>query len=71
MTKIFIIGLTTLLISSFYIFQSSVYICKGPSSKVYHKSAYCRGLSNCSTKIYQVTLDEAKKLGRRECKIEF
>ena len=71
MNKIFFIGLTTLLISFFDILQSNVFICKGPSSKVYHKSSNCKGLSNCSTKIYQVTLEEAKKLNRRECKIEF
>lgn len=48
-----------------------VYICEGPYSKVYHKSATCRGLSNCSTRIYKVTLEEAQKLGRRPCKIEY
>jgi hypothetical protein len=48
-----------------------VYICQGPYSKVYHKSNVCRGLSNCSTKIYKVTLEEAVKMGRRPCKIEY
>ena len=48
-----------------------VYICEGRYSKVYHKSATCKGLSNCSTKIYKVTLDEAVKMGRRPCKIEY
>jgi hypothetical protein len=48
-----------------------VYLCEGPYSKVYHKAADCRGLSNCSTKIYKVTLEEAVKLGRRPCKIEY
>lgn len=48
-----------------------VYICEGPYSKVYHKSNVCRGLSNCSTKIYKVTLAEAEKMGRRPCKIEY
>ena len=48
-----------------------VYICEGPYSKVYHKSDKCRGLSNCSTKIYKVTLEEARKMGRRPCKIEY
>ena len=48
-----------------------VYICEGRYSKVYHKSQDCRGLSNCSTKIYKVTLEEALKMGRRPCKIEY
>jgi hypothetical protein len=48
-----------------------VYICQGPKSVVYHKSNDCRGLSNCSTKIYKVTLEEAIKMGRRPCKIEY
>jgi len=48
-----------------------VYLCEGPYSKVYHKAENCRGLSNCSTKIYKVTLEEATKLGRRPCKIEY
>jgi hypothetical protein len=48
-----------------------VYICEGPYSKVYHKADDCKGLSNCSTKIYKVTLEEAVKMGRRPCKIEY
>lgn len=48
-----------------------VYLCEGPYSKVYHKSPECRGLSNCSTRIYKVTLEEAQKLNRRPCKIEY
>ena len=48
-----------------------VYLCEGPYSKVYHKASDCHGLSNCSTKIYKVTLEEAVKLGRRPCKIEY
>jgi hypothetical protein len=48
-----------------------VYLCEGPYSKVYHKASDCRGLSNCSTKIYKVTLEEAVKTGRRPCKIEY
>ncbi len=51
--------------------NNEVYICKGPNSKVYHKSDRCKGLSSCSTVISKVSKDEAVKLGRRECKIEF
>ena len=64
-----------LLICSFIVlffssFQSEVYICKGGSSKVYHKSESCRGLKFCSSKIEKVSEDDAIKLGRRKCKIE-
>jgi hypothetical protein len=48
-----------------------VYLCEGRYSKVYHKSETCRGLSNCSTRIHKVTLEEAQRLGRRPCKIEY
>jgi hypothetical protein len=51
--------------------QSYVYVCKGPASKVYHKSERCRGRSHCSTEVYKVTLKEAQEIGRRACKIEY
>ena len=48
-----------------------VYVCEGPRSVVYHRSENCNGLSRCSTKIYKVMLEEAVKMGRRPCKIEY
>jgi hypothetical protein len=51
-------------------FQSEVYICKGGSSKVYHKTENCRGLKFCSTNVEKVSEDAAIKLGRRKCKLE-
>ena len=71
MKKLITLTLITLVFSSFTMFQSDVYICKGPSSKVYHKTERCKGLTNCSTQIYKITEDEAKKMGRRQCKIEY
>jgi len=56
---------------SFSLVESGVFICKGPSSKVFHKSDRCKGLSKCSTQVFEITLAEAKKLGRRACKIEY
>lgn len=53
--------------SSFYAVVDEVYICKGPSSKRYHYDKNCRGLSNCSTSTYGVTLVEAKEIGRTLC----
>ena len=63
--------LVSMLINYLPTSQSQVFICKGPMSKVYHKSARCKGLSSCSTVVYEIGLDEAKRLGRRSCKIEF
>jgi hypothetical protein len=48
-----------------------VYLCEGPYSKVYHASPDCKGLSRCSTRIEKVTLEEARKEGRRPCKFEY
>jgi hypothetical protein len=47
--------------------DSYVYICKGPKSTKYHYTKTCRGLTNCSTDIYKVTMAEAKKLNRGLC----
>ena len=71
MKKLITLSLIILVFSSFTMFQSMVYVCKGTSSKVYHKSERCRGLSNCSSKTEKITEDEAKKMGRRQCKIEY
>lgn len=51
--------------------QSEVFICKGPMSKVYHKSSRCKGLSSCSTEVYEIGVSEAKRMGRRACRIEY
>lgn len=39
--------------------SDDVYICTGPQSKRYHKTKSCKGLSKCSTKIIQVSIEEA------------
>ena len=72
MKKLILLSLVFLTFTSFTYTQTVfVYICKGPSSKVYHKSNHCKGLSHCSTQVYKVTIDESKKMGRRPCKIEY
>ena len=71
MCNLLIITFSFILHSSFNMISSDVYICKGPSSKVYHKTEHCKGLSNCSTQTYKVSEDEAKKMGRRMCRIEY
>ncbi len=57
--------------TSFTTFQNNVYVCKGPYSKVFHKSDHCRGLSHCSTEIYSISIKEAEQMGRRPCRIDY
>lgn len=46
-----------------------VYICKGPESYRYHSRSNCRGLNNCTTEVYPVTIAHAKRINRTACKI--
>ncbi|PKA82449.1 hypothetical protein ATE92_0578 [Ulvibacter sp. MAR_2010_11] len=62
--SLLIIGMLS---SSFHTVVTDVYICKGNYSKKYHYKKDCRGLSNCSTDIYTVSLSEAKNIGRTLC----
>lgn len=50
--------------------ENYVFICKGPYSKRYHYSSRCRGLSNCSTDTYKVTLNRARQMRRTLCGYE-
>ncbi|WP_299436257.1 hypothetical protein [uncultured Maribacter sp.] len=67
--KVTLLLLSLLLLFSFRIKKAdtNVYICKGKGSKRYHYSKHCRGLSNCSTNVYEVTLSKAKGIGRTLC----
>lgn len=47
--------------------ESDVYVCMGPSSKKYHYTKSCRGLSRCSKDIVKVTLSKAKEMKRTLC----
>ncbi len=47
--------------------EDKVYICKGKGSTKYHLDKDCRGLTYCSTEIYEVSLESAKKMGRSLC----
>ena len=64
--KASVLVLVIFLISSFKI-ETTVYICKTKSSKKYHFTKSCRGLSRCSIKIEEVGLSKAKRLGRTLC----
>ncbi len=68
MKKIILLTSTIIFCSSFIERpESNVFICKGNYSKKYHYDKSCRGLSNCSTEIYKVTIEEAKRIGRDLC----
>lgn len=67
MKKLITLTLIFALFTSFVGIDTNVFICKGKSSKKYHLKKNCRGLSNCSTKTYEVTLKEAKELKRTLC----
>ena len=49
--------------------SGEVYICTGHSSKRYHCDRDCKGLSNCSGEIEEVSEDEAEDMGRTPCRI--
>lgn len=70
--------LSTLSISLLLLFTSGisscddsgkVYVCASNGAKVYHRYKDCKGLSRCSKQIKTVSVEQAKKMGRRECKI--
>jgi hypothetical protein len=59
------------LLTTSFILENNVYICQGPRSKVYHKAQNCKGLNKCSTTVKEVSISEAKNMGRRACRIEY
>lgn len=46
---------------------SEVYICKNIYSKKYHFSSECRALKNCEDSVINVSIKQAKLLGRSLC----
>ncbi|MDB5089983.1 MAG: hypothetical protein JWR09_3977 [Mucilaginibacter sp.] len=47
-----------------------VYVCSSKYARKYHLNAHCRGLSNCSRRIVQMTLENAKRSGKTLCGYE-
>lgn len=45
-----------------------VFVCTGEKAKRYHLDENCRGLSNCSKEIIEVTIEKAESKGRTPCK---
>jgi 5-bromo-4-chloroindolyl phosphate hydrolysis protein len=50
--------------------KDNVYICDSPTAKKYHLRNDCKGLSRCTHRIIEVTLEEAKKRKFELCKFE-
>lgn len=48
--------------------ETYVYICTGPNSKCYHRTADCKGLKKCSKEVKKVTLTYAKGKQRTPCR---
>lgn len=48
--------------------EDMVYICTGATSKRYHSTYDCMGLSNCSGEIEEVSVSEAEDMGRTPCR---
>lgn len=68
--RAFIFSLILMLTSSFNAtisLDTTVYLCMGKGSKKYHYRKNCRGLSNCSTKLHEVSLAKAREMGRTLC----
>ncbi len=49
--------------------EKLVWICTGRSSECYHSDKSCKGLNSCRAEKKEVTLEYAKDLGRRPCKM--
>ncbi|MBC6992240.1 UvrD-helicase domain-containing protein [Hymenobacter sp. BT491] len=46
-----------------------VFLCKGKHSHVYHYNRACRGLQTCSTALKETTVAQARRAGRRACRL--
>jgi hypothetical protein len=44
--------------------EKKVYLCTGGWAKCYHYKKDCEGLQHCGGAIKEVTIEEAKKMGR-------
>jgi hypothetical protein len=49
--------------------ETNVYICVSKNAVAYHVNQNCRGLNKCTHEIKNVTVDKAKSMGYRACKI--
>jgi 5-bromo-4-chloroindolyl phosphate hydrolysis protein len=63
--RIFLISI--LFLTTVSCWESTVYVCDSRNAKRYHLKENCRGLSNCSYQIIEISLDKAKKDGKTLC----
>lgn len=70
MKAILLVASSTLLLS-FTSFQvQKAIICNSPSAKVYHLTKTCRGLKACKHELKEISIADAKNLGRKLCGFE-
>lgn len=46
-----------------------IYVCSGHSAKRYHSVGNCKGISRCSGKVLEMTIEEAEDEGKTPCKM--
>jgi 5-bromo-4-chloroindolyl phosphate hydrolysis protein len=51
--------------------STTVYLCDSKNATRYHYKSNCKGLSNCSYKVVQSTVESARKTGKTLCKWEY
>ena len=66
--KKLIVFISVLVLTSF-IQIKTVYVCISKGSVAYHSNRNCSGLSHCKSEIKGMSIDDAMKLGKRECHI--
>ncbi len=54
---------------SFTRVSNNVYVCMSDTSVAYHSTSSCRGLEKCTHTIKKIDESDAKKLGKRRCKL--
>lgn len=49
--------------------EDCVYVCAGRKAKRYHSVDDCKGLTKCSGRVVEVTLEEAEEMGKTPCRM--
>lgn len=49
--------------------KDCVYVCSGPKARRYHLDSDCKGLSKCSGRILEMTVEEAQDKGETPCRL--
>lgn len=49
--------------------KECVYVCSGQKARRYHLDSDCKGLSKCSGRILEMTVEEAQDKGKTPCRL--